>query len=130
MFPNQPMYSMPGFGFRNPMYPQPAPVPQQAPALQQASVTYVTGMGPVDAAQAPFDGTPLFFYDTAADVVYIKQFDSSNGTAPVTVYKTDRKATPPQYVTMDAFAALAQRVEDMSAMIAPKRRPAKEADPD
>lgn len=125
MFPNQPMYGMPGYGFRNPMFQQPA-APQQ-PALQQASVTYVTGMGPVDAAQAPFDGTPLFFYDTAADTVYIKQFDSSNGTAPVTVYRTERKVIQ-QYATVEMLDGLARRVEEMSAMLAPRRKPAKEAD--
>lgn len=120
---------MPGYGFRNPMYTQPAPVPQQAPALQQASVTYVTGMGPVDAAQAPFDGTPLFFYDTAADTVYIKQFDSSNGTAPVTIYRTERKVVQ-QYATVEMLNGLASRVEEMSAMLASKRKTAKEADPE
>ena len=123
--PNQPMYGMPGYGFRNPMFQQPA-VPQQ-PTLQQASVTYVTGMGPVDAAQAPFDSTPLFFYDTAADVVYVKQFDSSNGTAPVTIYRTERKVVQ-QYATVEMLDGLARRVEEMAAMLAPKRKTAKEAD--
>lgn len=126
MNPYQP-YGMPGYGFRNPMFQQAAPAPQQ-PAPQQAPVTYVTGMGPVDAAQAPFDGTPLFFYDTAADVVYIKQFDASNGTAPVTTYKAGQKATPPQYATVEMLSALSQRVEDVAAMIAPKRKTTKEAD--
>lgn len=123
--PNQPMYGMPGYGFRNPMFQQPA-VSQQ-PTLQQGSVTYVTGMGPVDAAQAPFDSTPLFFYDTAADVVYVKQFDSSNGTAPVTIYRTERKVVQ-QYATVEMLDGLARRVEEMSAMLAPKRKTAKEAD--
>ena len=127
MFNNfPPMYGNPGFGFRNPGYPQPA-APQQ-PQLQQASVTYVTGMGPVDAAQAPFDSTPLFFYDTAADVIYIKQFDSSNGTAPVTVYRTDRKPTQPQFATVEMLAALSQRVEEMATMMQPRKTSRKETD--
>lgn len=136
MNPYQPYgQMMPGFGFRNPMYQQPAVAPQQAQALQQASVTYVTGMGPVDAAQAPFDGTPLFFYDTAADTVYIKQFDSNNGTAPVTVYRADRKATPPQYATVDMLSALEKRLEDIAGMIPqePVRHPRtarREVDPE
>lgn len=125
-FPVPSMYGNPGYGFRNPGYPQP-PAPQQ-PQLQQASVTYVTGMGPVDAAQAPFDSTPLFFYDTAADVIYIKQFDSSNGTAPVTVYRTDRKPAQPQFATVEMLAALSQRVEEMAAMMQPRKATKKEAD--
>lgn len=124
--PYPPMYGAPGFGFRNPGFPQPA-APQQ-PQLQQASVTYVTGMGPVDAAQAPFDSTPLFFYDTSADVIYIKQFDSSNGTAPVTVYRTERKAAPMQYATLEMLAALAQKVDEMAAMIPARKTTKKEAD--
>ena len=127
MFNNfPPMYGAPGFGFRNPGYPQPA-APQQ-PQLQQASVTYVTGMGPVDAAQAPFDSTPLFFYDTAADAVYIKQFDSNSGTAPVTVYRVDRKAAQTQFATVEMLAALSQRVEEMAAMMQPRKTSRKEAD--
>lgn len=122
-----PMYGMPGYGFRNPMIQQPA-APQQ-PSLQQASVTYVTGMGPVDAAQAPFDGTPLFFYDTSADTVYIKQFDSSNGTAPVTIYRTERKVVQ-QYATVEMLDGLARRVEEMAAMMAPRKAARKEADPE
>lgn len=118
-------YGAPGYGFRAPMYQQPAAVPQQP--IQQGTVTYVTGMGPVDAAQAPFDGTPLFFYDTAADTVYVKQFDSSNGTAPVTVYRTERKVVQ-QYATVEMLDGLARRVEEMAAMLATKRKTAKEAD--
>lgn len=121
MYPNQPMYGMPGYGFRNPMY-------QQTQQLQQMTVTPVTGMAQVDSAQVSFDGAPLFFYDTSADAVYVKQFNAANGTAPVTIYRREQQAQPPQYVTMDAFSALAQRVEEMSAMIAPKRKPAKEAE--
>lgn len=126
MFNPQPYgQMMPGYGFRNPMYQQPAA--QQQPPIQQMAVIPVTGMGPVDAAQAPFDGTPLFFYDTSADLIYIKQFDSSNGTAPVTTYRKEQKAPPPQYATVDMLAALSQKVDDLSAQITP-RRAKKEAD--
>lgn len=121
---------MPGYGFRNPVYPQ--PVAPQQPPIQQMAVTPVTGMAQVDAAQAPFDGTPIFFYDTAANAVYIKQFDSSNGTAPVTTYRAEPKAAPPQYATVEMLSELARRVEEMSSMIQtePVRHPRsrKEAD--
>lgn len=122
---NQPY--MPGYGFRNPMYQQSVTPP--APAIQQMMLTPVTGIAQVEAAQAPFDGTPIFFYDTSADLIYIKQFDSSNGTAPVSTYRKEQKAPPPQYATVDMLAALSQKVDDLSAQIT-LRRAKKEADAD
>lgn len=125
MFNPQPFgQMMPGYGFRNPVYPQPNP--QQA--IQQMMVTPVTGMAQVEAAQAPFDGTPMFFYDTSANAVYIKQFDASTGTAPVSTYRMEPKAAPPQYATVEMLSDLARRVEDMAAMIQPRRATRKEAD--
>ncbi len=129
MFNNQP-YGMPGYNFRPPMFQAPAAMPQQAPAFQQMMVTPVTGMAQVDAAQAPFDGTPMFFYDTAADAMYIKQFDSRNGTAPVSVYRKEAQAAPPQYATVEMLSALSNRVEEMAAMIAPKKATKKEVEPE
>ena len=125
---NQP-YGIPGYNFRPQMYQNPAAM-QQNPAFQQMSVTPVTGMAQVDAAQAPFDGTPMFFYDTAADALYIKQFDARNGTAPVTVYRKEVQAAPPQYATVEQLTALEQRI---TAMLTPAeetktRKARKEAD--
>ena len=114
---------IPGYGFRNPVYPQPTPPPQ---TIQQMAVTPVTGMAQVEAAQAPFDGTPMFFYDTAANAVYIKQFDANTGTAPVSTYRMEPKAAPPQYATVEMLSDLARRVEDMAAMIQPRRTTRKE----
>ena len=117
---------IPGYGFRNPVYPQ--PVAPQQPPIQQMMVTPVTGMAQVEAAQAPFDGTPMFFYDTAANAVYIKQFDANTGTAPVSTYRMEPKAAPPQYATVEMLSDLARRVEDMAAMIQPRRTTRKELD--
>ena len=121
----QNMYGVPGYGFRNPMY-NAAP---QAPVMpQQMTVTPVTGMAQVEAAQVSFDGTPAYFYDTSADAVYIKQFDPRNGTSPVVTYRREQQAPPPQYATVEMLADLARRVEDMAAMIQPKKKTAKEAE--
>lgn len=126
MFNPQPYgQMMPGYGFRNPVYPQPTPPPQ---TIQQMMVTPVTGMAQVEAAQAPFDGTPMFFYDTAANAVYIKQFDANTGTAPVSTYRMEPKAAPPQYATVEMLSDLARRVEDMAALIQPRRTTRKEPD--
>ena len=115
---------IPGYGFRSPVYPQPNP----QPTIQQMMVTPVTGMAQVEAAQAPFDGTPMFFYDTSANSVYIKQFDANTGTAPVSTYRMEPKAAPPQYATVEMLSDLARRVEDMAAMIQPRRTNRKEPD--
>lgn len=117
MYPNQPMYGVPGFGFRNPMYQQApmAPQPMQQSAPQQMTVTPVTGMAQVDSAQVSFDGAPLFFYDTSADAIYIKQFDSRNGTAPISVYRREAQAQPKQYATVDMLNELARKVEGLYA---------------
>lgn len=137
MNPYQPYgQMMPGFSFRNPMYQQPAVAPQQAATIpQQMAVTPVTGMAQVEAAQVAFDGTPAYFYDTAADAVYIKQFDPRNGTSPVVVYRREQQAPPPQYATVDMLSALEKRLEDIAGLIPqePVRHPRtarREADPE
>lgn len=122
---NQPY--MPGFGFRPQIFQQ-AGMPQQTPPLQQLPITFVSGMAPVEAAQAPFDGTPLLFYDTSIDAVHIKQFDANTGTAPVRTYRTEQKAAPVQFATVEMLAELSKRVDDVAAMMAPRKTTRKEAD--
>ena len=117
MYPNM----FPGFRPQMGMYPQQmmAPQPQQP---QTMTIMPVTGTAAVEAAQAPFDGTALFFYDTAANAVYVKQFDASNGTAPVTVYRPVSQAAPPQYATVEMVNALAERLDALTAPKATRRR--------
>ena len=115
MFPNQPY--MPGYNFRSPMYPAP-----QQPTIQQMAVTPVTGMAQVEAAQVSFDGTPAYFYDTAADAVYIKQFDPRNGTSPIVTYRREQQAPPPQYATVDMVNALAERLDALTSPKAARRK--------
>lgn len=120
MFPTANMYQQ-GYGFRpQSVYPQ--QMAQQAP--QMMAVTPVTGMTQVEAAQVAFDGTPAFFYDTAADAIYLKQFNPANGTSPVTVYRREAPVTPPQWATVEMVNALAERLD---ALTAPRTR-RKEAD--
>ena len=115
MFPTANMFQQ-GYGFRpQSMYPQ--QMAQQAP--QMMTVTPVTGMTQVEAAQVSFDGTPAFFYDTAADALYVKQFNPANGTSPVTVYRREAHATPPQWATVEMVNALSERLD---ALTAPKTR--------
>lgn len=123
MFNPQPFgQMMPGYSFRNPVYPQPNP--QQA--IQQMMVTPVTGMAQVEAAQVPFDGTPAFFYDTAQDALYIKQFNPQNGTSPIATYRREAVAPPPQWATVEMVNALAERLDALTAPKAARRKDVEE----
>ncbi len=115
----QNMYGVPGYGFRNPMYNA---APQTPVVPQQMAVTPVTGMAQVEAAQVSFDGTPAYFYDTAADAVYIKQFDPRNGTSPIVTYRREQQAPPPQYATVEMVNALAERLDALTSPKAARRK--------
>ncbi len=115
----QNMYGVPGYGFRNPMYNA---APQTPVMPQQMTVTPVTGMAQVEAAQVSFDGTPAYFYDTSADAVYIKQFDPRNGTSPVVTYRREQQAPPPQYATVEMVNALAERLDALTSPKASRRK--------
>ena len=91
----------------------------QQPMPQMIPVTMVTGMAQVEAAQVSFDGTPAFFYDTAADSMYIKQFNPQNGTSPVVTYRRETPVPPPQWATVEMVNALAERLD---ALNVPKAR--------
>lgn len=122
MYPNHNMFP----GFRPPMgglYPQPQMAqPMQQPAPQILPVTMVTGMPQVEAAQVSFDGTPAFFYDTAADVVCVKQFNPQNGTSPITVYRRETQAAPVQWATVDMIKELAERLEALANARSPRTK--------
>lgn len=115
MFPNQPY--MPGYNFRSPMYPAP-----QQPTIQQMTVTPVTGMAQVEAAQVSFDGTPAFFYDTAQDALYVKQFNPQNGTSPIATYRREAVAQPPQWATVEMVNALAERLDALTVPKTARRK--------
>lgn len=127
MFPNQPMYGMPGFGFRNSVYQQPAAVPQQ-PVPQQSTVTYVTSRAQAEVAQIPFDGQMYFFFNTSTRELYGKAFDPNTGSCPLIDYAPATPAAPPQppqWATVEMVNELAQRLD---ALTVPRATRKKEAD--
>jgi hypothetical protein len=101
------------------------PQMQQMPAPQMMTVTPVTGMAQVEAAQVSFDGTPMFFYDTASDALYVKQFNAQNGTSPIVTYRREVTPPAPQWATVDMLNELAERV---NAIMATKPARKKEAE--
>lgn len=121
MNPYQQPY-MPGFGFRNPQYQQAAQQPQQS------TVTYVTSRAQAEVAQIPFDGQMYFFFNTSNRELYGKAFDMNTGSCPLIDYAPVVQAAPPQYATVEMLGDLSRRVEELSAMMQPKRKTTKEAD--
>lgn len=119
----QNMYGVPGYGFRNPMYNA---APQTPFMPQQMTVTPVTGMAQVEAAQVSFDGTPSFFYNTAQDALYIKQFNPQNGTSPIATYCREAVAPSPQYATVEMVNALAERLDVLTAPKTARRKDVEE----
>lgn len=127
MNPYQQPY-MPGFGFRNPMFQQPVPVPQPTP--QQSTVTYVTSRAQAEVAQIPFDGQMYFFLNTSTRELYGKAFDPNTGSCPLIDYAPAAPAAPPQppqWATVEMVNELAQRLDALTAPRAPRK---KEADPE
>jgi hypothetical protein len=120
MYPNPGMF--PGFRPQSMGY---TPQMQQMPAPQMMTVTPVTGMAQVEAAQVSFDGTPMFFYDTASDALYVKQFNAQNGTSPIVTYRREVTPPAPQWATVDMLNELAERV---NAIMATKPARKKEAE--
>lgn len=135
MYPMQPMYGAPGYGFRAPTYPQPMTTPQQmpqAPAMpqqptmaQQATVTPVTDIRQAELAPIPFDELPYYYHDTSTGDIYVKHFDRISGKSPIVVYKQVMPEQPvaQQYATMDMLQALARRVDDLTAALQPPQEP-------
>lgn len=125
MNPYQQPY-MPGFGFRNQMFQQPAPVPQPTP--QQSTVTYVTSRAQAEVAQIPFDGQMYFFLNTSTRELYGKAFDPNTGSCPLIDYAPAAPAAPPpqpQWATVEMVNELAQRLD---ALTAPRTTRKKEAE--
>lgn len=133
MYPMQPMYGAPGYGFRaQSPYQQPAmmaaqPVPNaaQQPVGQPPTVTPVTDIRQAELAAIPFDELPYYYHDTSTGDIYVKRFDRATGKSPIVVYKQviPEQPAPPQYVTMDMLQALARRVDDLAAALQPQQEP-------
>lgn len=122
MYPNQPMYGMPGYGFRNQVFQ----TAQQTP--QPSTVTYVTSRAQAEVAQIPFDGQMYFFLNTSTRELYGKAFDPNTGSCPLIDYAPVAPAAPPQppqWATVEMVNELAQRLD---ALTAPKAVRKKEAD--
>lgn len=122
MYPNQPMFGMPGYGFRNQVFQTAQPTPQQS------TVTYVTSRAQAEVAQIPFDGQMYFFLNTSTRELYGKAFDLNTGSCPLVDYAPVTPAAPPQppqWATVEMVNELAQRLD---ALTAPKAVRKKEAD--
>ena len=121
---SQPMYSQP---MQQYMSPQPTQMQQQMPQINVA-VRLVTNYNEADAAQIAFDNTINLFVNLAANEIYVKRFNPNTGMAPIAVYRQEQpqnaqEASKPQqeYATIDMFASLENRVNELAEAMTPKR---------
>lgn len=70
----------------------------------------------VDAAQIPFDGSPVFFKEMANDKLYSKTFNLSDGTTNVVTYVREAEvvAAKPEYATMEVIDGLKQAINRLA----------------
>lgn len=76
------------------------------PAQQGFVCRPVTSRAEAEVAQIPFDGSTAMFFDTAADRLYTKTFNFSDGTAPLKTYVPEAPAPAVRYATVEDLEAL------------------------
>lgn len=119
------------FGQMQPNYPAQIPTAQMAPQTPGMALRPVTSLQEVAASQINFDGSAHWFYDTAGDKIYSKTFDFNTGTAPIVTYVREQPAPPVQFVTVEAFEALMQDLQDVKSELDKLRnRKGKKHEPD
>lgn len=97
----------------------PTPAPQAQPGA--ISARYVTGREEAVAAQIIPDGNIWIFADFAHNKIYTKQVNPQSGIADFREYAATQPtvqpepvaAPAPQYVTVEQFNALSQRVDEL-----------------
>lgn len=106
---------------------------QQMQAAQQAQqpnlvARLVTSRDEATTAQITFDSTINIFVNLAAGEVYIKRFNPNTGGADFIDFisaarlkQEAEQAQTPEYVTMDVFSALEQRVGELAESISARR---------
>lgn len=124
-FPQQPQYQQ--YPMRQDFMAQQGPPQQAAQQMGVYSVRPVASKAEVDTFQIPFDGAPYFFYNTASGDLYVKAFNSNNGTAPVATYKREAevKAPAPEYATMDTITEMRQTINRLAEEIERLKKPGK-----
>lgn len=101
------------------------PIQPQGPVINARAVT---GYEEAQAAQIPLDGSMNIFTDFGHKQIYVKQFDNTNGTANIHVFRLEENtpaaqqspapaAGQPEYVLKSDFDALKQRFEELSGKL-------------
>lgn len=121
-----PMYGNP-YAMRQP--PQGYYQPQQPqPVAQSASMVMVTSRQEAEAAQIVFDGLPHFFANLAEGEIYSKTFDTATNRSVFAVYKLADGSRGGQYATVEALAALEERLNELTDRLDRGRRARREDD--
>lgn len=111
-----------------PQQPNMTPVQPQGPAINARAVT---SYEEAQAATINLDGTLNIFTDLGHKQIYLKQFDNTNGTANLYVFRlvenvptpqpalaSDVPPAQPEYVLKSDFDALKKQFEELSDKLA------------
>ena len=103
-------------GFQYPQYQQRQEYRPTMPVQTTFPCIAVGSRAEVDAAQIPFDGSPVFFKEMANDKIYSKTFNLSDGTTNVATYVREAEvvAAKPEYVTMEVIDGLKQTINRLA----------------
>ena len=135
---------MPYYGTYKPNYYQPMQGYQQQPMInqpigqqnmqqngQQAAPQANFVCRPVaskeEALGVPVDfmGNPMFFPDLAHGVIYVKQFNTTNGTADLFEFHGQQKQmSTPSFAPLDEFNNMKETIQQLKAEIEQLKKPA------
>ena len=102
------------------------PMQPQGPVINARAVT---GYEEAQAAQIPLDGSMNIFTDFGHKQIYVKQFDNTNGTANIHVFRLEEpvaqqspaqapaQESQPEYVLKSDFDALKRQFEELSGKL-------------
>lgn len=72
-----------------------------------------------------FMGNPMFFPDLAHGVIYVKQFNTTNGTADLFEFHGQQKQmSTPSFAPLDEFNSMKETIQQLKAEIEQLKKPA------
>lgn len=132
---NMPYYGSYPMGLYQPIQNQYQPMnqPMNQPVQQQTTPATQSNFycRPVasreEALAVPVDfmGNPMFFPDLAHGVIYVKQFNTTNGTADLFEFHGQQKQTSaPSFAPLDEFNAMKETIQRLQSEIEQLKKPA------
>lgn len=107
--------------------PMNQPVQQQTTPATQSNFYCRPVASREEALAVPVDfmGNPMFFPDLAHGVIYVKQFNTTNGTADLFEFHGQQKQTSaPSFAPLDEFNAMKETIQRLQSEIEQLKKPA------